>query len=314
MKTLIVPTIRQKNLGQFLDAWKPLQHWDKVIVVEDNPEKTFSLNEPYIHYCWKDIEETLKEESWIISRRDSAIRSFGFLMAYKLGTEFFYTLDDDCLPFSNPQTFVDKHLESIQKTTKWVESIPNMRTRGLPYRNLGSNNNVVLNMGLWSNVADLDAIQTLSQTNTEYFKPPLISHIMPYGQYFPICGMNLCFTREFAPLSYFPLMGLNSPYRRFDDIWFGIIAKKICDYMGMTFKVGTPFVNHSRASDPFINLTKEAPGIAFNEIFWEIIDRIELKGKNPKECLKQIGDSLITSQNEYLFKLGSALQIWCNYF
>jgi hypothetical protein len=137
---------------------------------------------------------------------------------------------------------------------------------------------------------------------------------MPRNQYFPFCGMNFAFTSDVTPLTYFPLMGMNSPYGRFDDIWFGIICKKVCDHLDYHIACGKPYIFHSKASDAFNNLVKEAPGIKFNENFWEIIDGIELKTRTPISCMKEIGQNLEGHENDYLKKLGQAICIWANLF
>jgi reversibly glycosylated polypeptide/UDP-arabinopyranose mutase len=317
MKTaLVIPSNRQHNLLHFLDQWEGNARWDLVIVVEDGPVKSFKLNEDDLlnavlhHVSWNEIDEDLGEDSWIISRRDSAIRSYGFLLAYRLGADFIFTLDDDCLPLDT--TFITDHLNNFTQTPMWVPSIPGQRTRGLPYNNLGKSKKVVMSVGLWEGVPDYDAIQTLAKERPPEELP--MARVMPLGQYFPICGMNLCFIREIACLAYFPLMGEGYPYRRFDDIWFGVICKKICDHLGLQITCGFPYINHSRASDPFVNLVKEAPGIAFNEEFWCHIDQIKLTGITPNVCLAEIGLALKGNKNEYLDKLGQSLLVWNKLF
>ena len=57
--------------------------------------------------------------------------------------------------------------------------------------------------------------------------------------------------------------------------------KKICDHLGLDVSIGKPTVFHQRASDPFVNLVKEAPGIALNESFWQEIDAITIAGFKP---------------------------------
>ncbi len=311
MNILVVPTIREHSIKDFLDAWKNYSDWDEIIIVEDNPEKTFKIDVEH-HYSWKEIQETLKENAWIISRRDSAIRSFGFLMAYLKGADFIFSLDDDCYPTTSG--FCSKHIENMESSPKWSESILGMRTRGLPYKNLGTLNNVVLNMGLWKGVPDLDSIQSLSHGISNDFKPPQINRIMPNGQYFPLCGMNFGFKKEIAVLSLFAPMGENSPYHRFDDIWFGIILKKICDHLNLLVSCGQPIVHHKRASDPFVNLVREAPGIAANEEFWKIIDSIQLTQTTPKNCLLELATVLESKEDAYLSGYGKSLRVWASYF
>ena len=313
MNALVIPSIREKNLLQFLNKWGQLPL--EVFVVEDNPTKQFTSLGIEHHYSWNEIEKILGDDNWIISRRDSAIRSFGFLMAYRSGAEYIYTLDDDCAPVLNNGmiTFVEDHQDAITNNTRWTESYQGQRTRGIPYKNKG-NTNVVLNMGLWYGHPDLDSVQTLSGFEEQWKHMDVPTRIMPIGQYFPLCGMNMCFKRELTPLMYFPLMGEGYIYRRFDDIWCGIIMKKVCDHLGSFVTCGPPYIIHEKASDPFVNLVKEAPGIAANEKFWETIDTIPLTGKNYVDCMEEIGIGLETNQDSYLKTLGKAIVTWSHLF
>lgn len=313
MKTaLVVPTIREECITKFLEEWDLFGVvWDDVIVVEDNPSKSFDINLRH-HYSWAEIEEDLKDDAWIISRRDSSIRSYGFLVAYRLGAEVIYTLDDDCYPVrvtTSNNRFVETHIENLYQTSKWIEAVPGQRTRGMPYKNLGVAKNVALSVGLWEGVPDFDAIQTLSGEDQNIKLPE--TRVMPIGQYFPICGMNMAFKRHFLPACYFPLQGEGYPYRRFDDIWMGVVAKKVADHLGLMITCGRPYIFHSRASDPFTNLVKEAPGVKFHETFWEVIDKIELTSRDVIGCMRQIGVMLSRSEDEYVKKLGSAIMTWC---
>jgi hypothetical protein len=316
MNILVVPSIRENSIRSFLKAWENNSDWDEIIIVEDNETRTFDIESVGVgvknHYSWKEIEETLGSNAWIISKKDSAIRSFGFLMAYLKGADFIFSLDDDCYPVQ--PNFCQQHIKNMNTTAKWTESVIGMRTRGLPYKNLGKLDNIVLNMGLWEGVPDLDSIQSLSFPPVNDFKPDQPNRIMPVGQYFPLCGMNFGFKRQIAVLSYFAPMGMNSPYHRFDDIWFGIILKKICDHCNFLISCGEPNICHIRASDPFVNLKKEAPGIFANEEFWEVIDNMTFAYLEPKLCLLQVSDFLKENSDPYLQKYGEALKIWASLF
>jgi reversibly glycosylated polypeptide/UDP-arabinopyranose mutase len=309
-KVLVVPTIRENSIKSFLSRWDE-SLWDAIIVVEDNPEPTFDIKVKY-HYCWKDIDTDLKENASIISRRDSGIKCYGFLKAYQMGADYIFCLDDDCYPIDVLQ-FQEKHVQNMEQTPRWTQSILGQRTRGIPYHNLGILSNVVFSIGLWKGIPDYDAVQSLAQGVPTDFCPPSITRIIPKDQYFNFCGMNFAFKREVAPLCYFPLMGQSSPFGRFDDIWFGIIAKKICDHLGYHISCGEPFVVHERASDTMSNLVKEAPGIQFNEELWEIIDDIEIQGDTPISCMNEIGVSLEGGEH-YLSQLGKAMQVWSKLF
>lgn len=305
MNALVVPTIRENCIKDFLNAWED-EIFDIVIIVEDNPARTFDIDVAH-HFSWKEIKEEWGENSWIFSRRDSAIRSFGFWKAYQLNADVIFTLDDDCYPIE--KDFVSSHIDNLSITPKWGELIPGLRTRGLPYFNLGILP-VVANIGLWTNIPDLDAVHQLTNPLPDFVPDIKNNRVMPHGQYFPFTGMNFCFKREVAPMTYFPLMGEGQPYRRFDDIWFGILFKKIADHLGYYVTCGHPFVEHRKASHPLVNLVKEAPGIQMNETFWQIVDQIELYSNSPRDCMFEIGEALFTESDEYIRRLGQAVMIW----
>lgn len=315
MKVLVIPSIREDSLSKFLKAWREFGDWDEIVLVEDNPTRTFKVENskwPIHHYSWKEINDILKERSWIISKRDSAIRCFGFYIAARgLDAEYILTLDDDCYP--NEEYICYSHMMNIVHNA-WIESA-DMRTRGIPYDNKGVRELSVCNMGLWDNVPDLDAIQSFNNPELANggYKAPQFNRIVPKNQYIPFCGMNVFFKADFAPALYFPLMGEGYPYRRFDDIWAGIIFKKIIDHLGYQMSYGQPAIVHTRASNKYTNLIKEAEGIKMNEIFWQKIDSVSLNNcTDIPSCLIRIGSYLIKEEDTYLKTLGTALELWAS--
>jgi hypothetical protein len=267
-----------------------------------------------------------------LSRNDSGIKAWGFLRAViDHGADVVITLDDDCLPSelgadpsryrANPPAgpaaltrharaaVVAQHLDALSRTRRWTTTVPGFVPRGLPYGRpdprLPDNSlgrlPVALNMGLWATVPDRDAVHELtnrdSQGGYRAWKPRKDwyrhTRVMSAQQYWPMCGMNLAFRRDIAPLMYFPRMGAGVPFRRFDDIWCGIIAQKCLHHLGLAAAVGKPIVSHSKASDPMNNLVGEAPGIRANEEFWQAIHRLSLNGcGTPIECMVQLAEQL----------------------
>jgi len=304
---IVIPTIRPDKILDFLEKWKEQFKDYSLIVVEDNPNKTFSLPDNIQHYCWQDIDSDLKDKSWIISRRSSAIRSYGFYKAYKQGADIIITLDDDCQPYD----YLDSYINYLNMTifdNAW-EYTCNIPTRGVPYFNKNREMKCVLNHGLWTGDPDLDAIQQLTKNkNIE-----LIDKIIPRGKYFPMCGMNLVFASEITPLMYFPLMGEGQPYDRYDDIWCGLFAKKILDHLGLGVHSGHPFVYHNRASDVWKNLIQESSGYKINEILWHTVDDIILTKDNPIDCYIELAQKL-PGCNEYFINLKKAMAIWAELF
>lgn len=308
MNILVIPSIRENYLKYFFDSWKDYGDWDSVVVIEDNPKKTFDINIncPLYHYSHEEIQFDLKEDSWIISKKDSACRVYGFLIAKRLGAQYVLSLDDDCCNYGNIPICAS-HLNAINSFKICKETI-GMRSRGFPYRNFGKIV-PVCNMGLWTKVGDWSALQSLSDTNLEnYFLPQKGSYLAHPNHRYPFCGMNIFFNIDVIPAMYFPLMGIE--FFRYDDIWAGWIFQKIFQHLGLCWSIGEPFVEHSRASDVFTNLVKEASGLRTNEMLWELINSIVLSGNTVSECVYQVGNSLELNTDQYLSKIGKAIKVW----
>lgn len=326
MNVLVVPTNRPEGLLPFLQAWHPWP-WDRLLIIEDAPAVSFRVpassrdGRPYEHHkvevsSWTEIDQALPQP-WIISRQDSAIRSYGFWKAWEMGADHIFSLDDDCFPL--PGDHSRTHLDNLYDTPVWESTVPGLQVRGLPYRNLGRLRNVYLSVGLWLGHPDLDAVQALAHgplTTAPGFERRVPSRVMPGDQYFPLCGMNLAVRREIACLMYFPPMGRDSTYSRFDDIWGGLVLQRICRHLRYAIVCGQPLVEHRRASDPFANLVKEAPGIRFNERLWELIDAVPLEGLDPLACMREMGTALEQHAvvDEYVAQWGRAILYWCKLF
>lgn len=320
---LVIPTIR--NLS-FLKAWKNSFSECNLIIVEDNPEKNVELpvikTKSIIHFSWKEIDESLGKDSWIISRRNAGIRSFGFLKAYELGADIIITIDDDCYPVEN--NFIEKHISNLnfKLPRNWINTYPNtnyLYTRGIPYKNRNKIS-VVISHGLWSGSIDLDAKTEIKLKNKMSGKAYLdLRQIIPFNYYYPMCSMNLAFKKEITPLMFFPMMGQNPEgerwkYNRFDDIWAGIFSKKIMDHLNLGVINGSPFIEHRRASNVSENLYKEKEGMKINEILWKLVNEVKLSKSSPKDCYIELANKINFPKEEYFDKLRKAMIIWANLF
>lgn len=311
---LVVPSNRPEHLETFLERWTPYP-WDLTIVVEDGPAPT-PLTRPVDHHlCWADIDRHLGDDAWIVSRRDSGVRAFGFLRAVALGADVVVTLDDDCLPASDADraAFCATHRANLAAPPAWISSVPGLRVRGLPYGNgrRRTSPRVTVNMGLWSGTADLDALQTLlGSPATHGFEPVVQTQVVSRHHYVPLCGMNLAFRAEALPAMYFPKMGDGSPYRRFDDVWCGVVMQRVFAHLDWVWTVGTPVVVHTRASDPLVNLEKETPGLAAHERFWKIIDAAPLAADTLAGSLVEMAAHLRAQDDDYLRDWGRGLVRW----
>ena len=312
--TLVVPTIRHDCIARFLTAWRDEFVGHDVVVVEDNPERTFDLGRPGLeHYSWKEIDEELGKDSWIIPRRTDCIRSFGFLKAWQRNSDFIVSLDDDCLPFA--PDFLSEHwrmLSTPASSSAWVSTVEGGTPRGVPYFTKNRTGECVLNHGLWQGVPDYDALTQLLCARHPLNVVPF-DQVIPRGTYFPMCGMNVAFKTELAPAMYFLLMGERWPYDRFGDIWGGIFVKRICDHLGYSVKSGRPFVEHRRVSNVWANLGKEAPSYEVNESLWQVVDRAVLTETTIARCYRELAKQL-TIPGEYWTALRNAMQVWTELF
>lgn len=345
---LVVPSIREKSLKDFVDRWERLGLFDCVdmLVVEDNPKKTFTVPQAKFHLDWKHIDMELGKDRWIIPRRSDTVRSAGYYLAWLMGYSHIMTLDDDCYPpdpmrgdgleYESAENFVRSHIGYIDGRTRWFNTLNSVKPRGIPFYNVGTDKRNVINHGLWTNVLDYDAPYQLANPVKEKFSYD--NRIVPAGSYFPMCGMNVSWRSDATVLMYHLLMGktlkgyalaegasddmdlYQLPFDRFGDIWCGIIAKKICDEHALTVSTGMPYIRHERASNPFVNLKKEAPGLEVNEKFWEYVDSYtghsELSLADEYVCMGQhIGRwDEFKEHSPYFQKLGEAMQAWGNLF
>jgi Reversibly glycosylated polypeptide len=208
-----------------------------------------------------------------IPHKSAACRNFGHIVAYREGFDVIVALDYDC---KTPPGWLDAHLAALThvvdapslvpvRDNGWVNSLNSegWYARGYPYElrnpvdarveSTTASGEVVLHMGLWERIVDLNGIDRF---------PP---HEAPYGPglygpepriaqgNIPVCGMNTSFVRELTP-AYFFLPDLwvedGSPggwqLSRHDDIWGGYIVKKLMERRGHLFSFGAPIVEHTR--------------------------------------------------------------------
>jgi hypothetical protein len=323
-----VPTAREESIASFLDAWRPWFDRDDVLlfVHEDRASKSFEPDVPRIrHTAQEDIAREIGKAEWIIPRGSGACRSFPMYLAWKEGCDFIITLDDDCHPESSGgDRFIDGHLESFRRD-RWFRTIAGDEPRGVPYERLGLLP-VALNHGLWSDVPDLDGPTSLVRLREpRTFLLPRAHEVVPPGMAFPLCAMNVCYRRVVIPAAYNLLMGLESNgLDRFDDIWSGLILKRVIDYMGWYVTTGEPFVRHRRQSDPFLNLRREALGIQIHERLWDYILDTSLESglgvtgafRRIAERLRQFPDSSsgVLCPPGYFQRVAAAMQVWSELF
>lgn len=311
---IVVPSIREVNIREWFRRWSDEIGDAHVILIEDNQHRSFSIETKHVsysHYCWDDIDKDLKEKSWIIPRRTDCIRSYGFYLAWRRGASMVISLDDDCYP--DDPNFITTHYRRLFHESyylHWFQHAQTVRVRGVP--TTLSTTSAIANMGLWSNIPDLDARAQLQYPDLHLEKSHFTTFV-PFGYYAPISIMNLAIKREALPSAYCLLMGKEYDIDRFGDIWMGIILKKICDHLSVYITGGDPYVRHERASNVFENLEKEEPGYALNEQLWKDIHTMQIEGSTFKECYLSVAKQL-PEYSSYWTLLKKAMKVWVSLF
>ncbi len=314
--TIVIPTIRENNINEFLSKWQHEFKGQDILIIEDNPTKTFNLPSWVAHFSWEDIDKELGKDSWIIPRRVAGIRSYGFLKAWQKKSQYILTLDDDCLPEKYEEKFlslVEKALETKWDSDQWWNTVKGFYPRGYPYKIRKLKQETIIHHGLWSNIPDLDGI-TQKQNPNLRTEPFAKVEKVPFGKFYSMCSMNLSFKIKAVPMLYFLLMsedrqGNKWEYDRFDDIWAGIFSKKIADHLGFAISSGAPSVIHTRASNVDTNIQKEKKGIEVNEWIWEKISKIKFHSNDLKGCYLEVAEE-IENINPYFKKLSQAMKTW----
>lgn len=274
---VVVPTNRPERIAQFIEAWKwqflnPDIRW---IIVEDSPYRTFKPPSSVEHYSHREIGEQLGDKAECIPTKSGGCRDFGFWLAGKdTSIDMIVSLDDDVLPIEGVNLLAE-HWKALETphSLKWWPLFPGFRLRGEPYGD--EKVKTMLNLGLWHGFPDVDAYGQLCDPECEKtfgrYDAVQDPRPIPVGYNAPLCGMNVAFRREVAPYYYFPR--LPDGYKRFDDIWAGLVFKRIADLHGWGVSYGLPAVWHNRASVALNNLRQEMLGYGLHEEVWKALDR-----------------------------------------
>jgi hypothetical protein len=299
----------------FLKEWDELKDTE-IIVVQDiglKPDIPDGYNVTI--YDHGDIEADLGEHAWIIPTQSSACRSYGYYKAWQRQPDCILTLDTDCYPDGSR---LDDHVANLERkvTLDWVNTADAIYMRGFPY-GIRERSRVMLSHGLWSNVPDLDGATWLHNPDLR-LSPSIDTAVIPRFNFFPMCGMNLAWNTDLTPAMYFGLFGPDYGFDQYDDIWAGVLVKKVLDHLGYAVISGYPSVEHRKQSNVFINLRKQAPGLAMNEHFWQVVRDIELTATtildSYRELITKLPDVVQDEPEGWTAKFKKAALIWADLF
>jgi hypothetical protein len=284
----------------------------------------YTFNGPKERLAWfKERFADHEKYASVIPERCHAETSFGFLAALEQGADAIIEIDDDVYPCANG-SFVRQHLENLSGTSqssivmskcRWyntleslqIDATPRIWPRGHPYSTkfrcsefvrTNGGGPAVLNVGLWAGDPDLDAL-TLVQLGGLDGKGPVQSRCLRHnrtvvgtGTYFAVCSMNTAFKAEIVP-SFYQLYMKAYGIDRFDDIWSGIFLKKIADHLGDGVSLGGPLGLHNkRPRDVFRDLQAELEGMVINETLWQVVDSLDINGKDYRSCYESLTGEL----------------------
>lgn len=266
MIAIVVPTIREEKFEEFIGSWAFLftKHKVNLYVVRDGKKPTvqkinYETGEISKEYSVKDI---MGKYSKLIYNFNDGVRNLGFAMAYKDGADIVVSLDDDVLPEGDT---IQDHLDILntRQPISYMNSTEEVYMRGFPYW-ARQEAEVVFSHGVWNGVYDFDASTqlVLGTPTPHHHKMPV-----PKGVLMPVCVMNVAFKRKALP--YYYQAPMFDDINRFADIWSGWEVKKAIDENNWAMVTGYAKINHDRASNPFVNLIKEARGILMNELYTE---------------------------------------------
>ncbi len=283
--------------------------------------------------------------SKLISYRSDNRRNIGFLMAAERNAEIIIAIDDD--NYVSDDDYYKHHsivgrtvtLPTVYSFTGWYNPCTLLRTnnsvpiypRGYPfhkrfkesYNFKETTGHVVLNMGLWINDPDADAITNLAcPTKIQGLKGPYERVMLAPSTYAPINTQNTAFHKSILPCYYYVLMGAyvkGLKIDRYGDIWSGFFAKKVIDKMNERVTIGKPLANHKRNAHDLLNdLKHELWGMILTEELVPWLEQLQLENNNYFDAYLEISKGLNKfkenfqeqSIGKYLRKISEAMEIW----
>lgn len=268
---VVIPTIRLKeSMPTFMEAWQPLfdKHNVTLITIVDGENPRLICEEHYQEQNVLITETTRKELDTenLISNFCAGVRQLGFLYIAKNlpNIDCIITLDDDETPIGDP---IQDHIDQLNRRVpiSWISTGVDEYFRGFPYK-VREEAPVMISHGVWEGSYDWDAPSQLlkGDKKVEFYKG-----VIPKGIYTPLCGMNFSFRREALPYIYFAPVGHFKGAERWDDIYMGVLTIKKFAELNWAIVTGYAKVLHTRASNPFTSLAKEAVGILHGEEFYK---------------------------------------------
>lgn len=274
-------------------------------------------------------------------------RNLGFLIAAQCGAQTIISIDDDNYP-TNDDFYLHhsivgsfRRIKTVYSSDGWFNPCNLLKfsrnekgtiyPRGFPFSKRWKSSKikfkkergrVVLNLGLWTGIPDVDAVTHLNGPVTSLGLNVNFDRVMlAPGVFSPINTQNTAFHRSILPCFYYVLMGLKIEglvLDRYGDIWCGYFAKKIIDAAGDRVCIGKPLTDHRRnLHDLFKDLKAELMGMILTERLVDFLERCDLNNSTYEDAYLELADKLSTAQiddrmiiKRYMRKIANAMRIW----
>lgn len=297
---VVIPSSRQIDLSYLT----PLIDSGARFIVVDDTEGTIRVNHPQFSVLnWADRQRILGPLEAAIPRRNGASRDLGFLLAWRESDddEIVVSLDDDCR-VEDPsfavqvQDVFDNGVDRVVRGDGDFFNVLDLYTdldgttvfpRGFPYSKRGDyrpwrieqrpSERVVFNLGLWSGILDVNAIDKLRLPTWEVDEASLRAPnaVIPPGVLACLCSMNMHFRRSVIPAIYqFPMhveVIPNWVIDRYGDIWGGFVLQTLAARRHDLISVGMPAIRHCKQGDFQRNMWQEHAGHLVNDEFISVI-------------------------------------------
>ena len=295
---VIIPTARSIAF----EYLQPLIEKGTRFIVVDDSEGSVTIDHPQFQvYNWGHQQKMLGRDAVAIPRRNGACRDFGFYVAWResdpgeiivaldddvrvngeFGSAVVTTLSDFARPVANGKGLHFNVLDCYRN----IED--NLYPRGFPYSHRAdyekwtfgsaSSGEVTFNLGLWTEIFDVNAIDKLKGPRYRYPGAQLHhqSAVVPNGALISVCSMNMQFRRELIPAAYqLPMHVEVMPgwvIDRYGDIWGGFILKILMDLKRELMAVGAPMVRHLKEGSYERNIWQEHTAHLVNDEFVSLI-------------------------------------------
>jgi hypothetical protein len=312
-----------KNFGRY-------GHTPDIVIVDEsrgarNEIRKFFKNFNVEFYGVNERKEWFKTsgvDPQTVPTETTDVIGFALLIAYPRKYDMIVFVDDDTYPLKNVD-FLSKHYQNLnnermkvrKSANNWVNPHPDLSCfgRGYPYalRNryvsYDEKNKVrgaILNMGLWTGVPDLNAIDylvnydnLLGRCKVE-IRPDLPSYVLG-SSYMPLSRMNIAFTPKIIP-AFYQFTGNAFGIGRYGDVFSGLFLMKIAKHLGDHVSFGQPICIHDKEPrDVFRDIKTEMEAIKLNETMYKVLKKIQVSGSSYGSCYLNIANGLLAHREEF---------------